>query len=57
MMPIRFMIRLDLSPRKRSRTSARDIATPAEAPTPCMKRAAMSDSMFGATGPQTLAAQ
>ena len=44
--PTRFMIRAERSPVKRSRTTAREMATPAAAPTPCRKRAAISISML-----------
>ena len=57
MMPIRFMIRDERSPWNRSRTIAREIATPAEAPTPWTKRAAIRTCTFGAISATRLAAQ
>ena len=56
-MPIRFMIRADRSPSKRSRTSAREIATPALAPTPCTKRASIRRPTDGASSAARLPAQ
>ena len=57
MMPIRFMIRAERSWVKRSRTSAREIATPTAAPTPCRKRAAISISIVGASSAKTRGGQ
>ena len=57
MMPIRFMIRAERSPWKRSRTSAREMAMPAEAPMPCTKRAAISMPTSCAISPARLARQ
>ena len=57
MMPIRFMIRAERSPSKRSRTSAREIATPAEAPIPCTNRASISRPTPGATSAARLPRQ
>ena len=47
--PIRFMMRAERSLVNRSRTMAREMATPTAAPTPCRKRAAMRSSIVGAT--------
>ena len=48
MMPMVFMMREEVSPSNWSRTMARAVATPTDAPTPCRMRAAISISTFAA---------